>query len=150
MKLAEGLILRADQQKHMEQLRQRLSDNALTQEGEKPAEDPQELLQELSRCAEELQTLVARINLTNAATRKEGKTLTELLANREILSLKVSILRSTLEAASRKVQRGTHSEVKILSTLDVPALRKELDHMSQDLRKLDTIIQEANWLTELM
>ena len=150
MKLAEGLILRADQQKHMEQLRQRLSDNALTQEGEKPAEDPRELLQELSRCAEQLQTLVARINLTNAATRKEGKTLTELLANREILSLQVSILRSTLEAASRKVQRGTHSEVKILSTLDVPALRKELDHMSQDLRKLDTTIQEANWLTELM
>ena len=150
MKLAEGLILRADQQKHMEQLRQRLSDNALTQEGEKPAEDPQELLQELSRCAEELQTLVARINLTNAATKKEGKTLTELLASREILSLQVSILRSTLEAASRKVQRGTHSEVKILSTLDVPALRKELDHMSQDLRKLDTTIQEANWLTELM
>lgn len=150
MKLAEGLILRADQQKHMEQLRQRLSDNALTQEGEKPAEDPRELLQELSRCAEELQTLVARINLTNAATKKEGKTLTELLASREILSLQVSILRSTLEAASRKVQRGTHSEVKILSTLDVPALRKELDHMSQDLRKLDTTIQEANWLTELM
>ena len=110
MKLAEGLILRADQ----------------------------------------LQTLVARINLTNAATKREGKTLTELLANREILSLQVSILRSTLEAASRKVQRGTHSEVKILSTLDVPALRKELDHMSQDLRKLDTTIQEANWLTELI
>ena len=150
MKLAEGLLLRADQQKHMEQLRQRLSDNALTQEGEKPAEDPRELLQELDRCAEELQTLVTRINLTNAATKKEGRTLTELLANREILSLKVSILRSTLETASKKVQRGTHSEVKILSTLDVPALRKELDHMSQNLRKLDTWIQEANWLTELM
>ena len=147
MKLAEALILRADLQKRLEQLRQRLCDNALTQEGEKPAEDPEMLLQELDHCTDQLEALIRRINLTNAATETEGKTLTELLAERETLSLKVSILRSTLDAASRKVSRSTRSEVKILSTVDVAALRKNLDAMSQKLRILDTSIQSSNWLT---
>ena len=150
MKLAEALILRADLQKRMEQLRERLTVNALTQEGEAPAEDPQLLLRELDRCTGELESLMARINLTNAACQKEGKTLTELLAKRETLTMKISILRSTLDAASRQVVRGSRSEVKILSTLDVPELRKELDHLSESLRLLDTSIQSANWLQDLM
>ena len=149
MKLAEALILRSDLQKRLEQLRQRLCDNALTQEGEKPAEDPEQLLQELEECTSQLERLIARTNLTNAATVKDGKTLTEMLAKREALSLKVSILRSTMEAASRRITRATRSEVKILSTVDTAAMRKNLDAMSKELRILDTEIQGLNWLTEL-
>jgi hypothetical protein len=37
MKLAEALILRADNKKRFEQLRQRLMNNAKVQEGDKPA-----------------------------------------------------------------------------------------------------------------
>ena len=150
MKLAEALILRGDLQKRLEQLRDRLQANALTQEGEKPAEDPLELLAELKRVSGELETLVGKINLTNASVQKEGKTLTELLAKREAEAEKLSILRSFLDAASRKVVRGSHSEVKIQSTVDVAALRKELDGLSQDLRKLDTLIQSTNWLQDLI
>ena len=149
MKLAEALILRSDLQKRLEQLRQRLCDNALTQEGEQPAEDPQVLLEELNRDSCQLEELVTRINLTNAVTVQEGKTLTELLSRRDALALRTSILRSTLEAASRRVSRSTRSEVKIFSTVDVPELRKKLDDMSRDLRLLDTAIQSCNWLTEL-
>ena len=149
MKLAEALMLRSDLQKRLEQLRERLSANALTQEGEQPAEDPRELLQELDRMTEQLEDLVSRINLTNASTVKEGKTLTELLSRREALSQKVSILRSFLDTASRKVVRGSHSEVKICSTVEVPALRKDLDRLSQELRVLDASIQSSNWLTDL-
>ena len=46
MKLAEALILRADCQKRIAQLKSRLLTNAKVQEGDKPAEAPQEL----SRC----------------------------------------------------------------------------------------------------
>ncbi len=49
MKLAEALILRADAQKRIQQLRERLNRSAKTQEGELPPEDPQELLAELER-----------------------------------------------------------------------------------------------------
>lgn len=150
MKLAEALILRADLQTRLEQLRQRLCDNALTQEGEEPAENPEELLQELSSCVSQLEKLMGRINLTNAKTELEGATLTEKLAQREALSLKVSILRSFLDSAGRKVVRGSHSEVKIHSTVEVSGQRKQLDELSRQLRTLDTAIQGANWLTDLI
>ena len=44
MKLAEALQERADLNRQIEQLRSRLSHNAIVQEGEGPAEDPGDLL----------------------------------------------------------------------------------------------------------
>ena len=149
MKLAEALILRSDLQKRMEQLRERLTASALVQEGEQPPENPEELLQELSRISNELQNLIGRINLTNACEQQNGSTLTELLARREVLTQKISILRSFLDAASRTVMRGSRSEVKIRSTVSVGELRRQADDLAKELRLLDTSIQGANWLIEL-
>ena len=47
MKLAEALQERADLRTKIDELRSRLTNNALVQEGEEPAEDPQELLSAL-------------------------------------------------------------------------------------------------------
>ena len=47
MKLAEALNLRADLQKKITQLKERLLTNAKVQEGDKPSEAPEELLNEL-------------------------------------------------------------------------------------------------------
>ena len=44
MKLAEALLLRADMQRKLESLRERIGRNTVTQEGEKPSEDPNALL----------------------------------------------------------------------------------------------------------
>ena len=49
MKLAQALILRADTQKRIEQLKVRLLSNTKTQENEKPSEDPKLLLKELDK-----------------------------------------------------------------------------------------------------
>lgn len=149
MKLAEALILRKDLQTRLEELRDRLTTNALVQEGEQPAEDPRLLLTELGKMAGQLEDLIARINLTNAAEHRDGKTLTELLARREVLTSRISILQSVLSTASRTVMRGSRMEVKIYSTVNVPVLRKECDDLSRDLRQLDTAIQSANWLIDL-
>ena len=150
MKLAEALILRGDLQKRLEQLRQRLTASALVQEGEKPAEDPEALLNELDRVTRELEQLIGRINLTNASRKKEGNTLTELLARREVLlQQKISVLQSLLETASRTVIRGSRNEVRIQSTVSVPQLRKQTDELSRQLRLLDTSIQSANWSIDL-
>jgi hypothetical protein len=43
MKLAEALLLRADCQKRIEQLKSRLLGSARVQEGEQPPEDPEKL-----------------------------------------------------------------------------------------------------------
>ena len=47
MKLAEALQERADLNKKIEQLRSRITSNALMQEGVLPVEDPEQLLKEL-------------------------------------------------------------------------------------------------------
>jgi len=59
MKVAEALALRADLQKRLEQLKQRLVKNARIQEGDKPEEDPVELQAELEKSAQELTLLIS-------------------------------------------------------------------------------------------
>ena len=149
MKLAEALILRADLQTRLEQLRSRLVANARVQEGEQPGEDPMELLAEVDQVSAQLESLICRINLTNAHVTLEGKTLTELLARREVLTQRISLMHSLLESAGNTVLRGSRMEVKVYSTVDVKALRKQADGLSLELRTLDTAIQGRNWLEDL-
>ena len=68
MKLAEALILRADCQKRMAQLKSRLLANTKVQEGDAPAETPRELIAELGRVSTELLDFIKRINITNSFT----------------------------------------------------------------------------------
>ncbi|MGP1447981.1 MAG: DIP1984 family protein [Candidatus Limimorpha sp.] len=149
MKLAEALQERADLSTRIDQLRARLSANATVQEGEKPAEDPMALLKELDECLKTQEKLIADINLTNSKTKVEGKTLTELLAQRDSLTLKIACYRSLLNDASLLAQRATRTEIKIMSAVNVPDLQKQVDKMSKELRKVDNIIQETNWNTML-
>ena len=149
MKLAEALQERADIARRIDQLRFRLSRNATVQEGEKPAEDPSELIKELDACVARLEELMARINLTNAATVIEGRTLTELIAKRDALSVKTSTYRNFLDEASNLSGRASRSEIKILSTVNVRKLQKQLDDMSKELRQTDNMLQQANWTVDL-
>src|ERR1041385_779510 len=87
MKLAEALILRADCQKKIAQLKSRLLVNAKVQEGDKPAETPQELIAELGRVSTELLDLIKRINRTNSATALARGTISDALAERDVLAL---------------------------------------------------------------
>ena len=90
MSLAEALQLRADIKTRIAQLHSRLNDNAKVQEGETPAEDPLRLIELLNAECSAYEELVRRINLTNAQTLSEGKTLTALLARRDALSLELA------------------------------------------------------------
>ncbi len=149
MKLATALSERADLQKKLDVLRTRLSNNAKVQEGEKPAEDPALLLDELERLTERLGYLIERINLTNCRTLRPGTTITALLARRDCLIKSIAIMRDFLDNASQKVDRYSKSEIRIVSTVDVAALQKDLDGKSAELRRLEEQIQELNWTTEL-
>ena len=62
MKLAEALILRADCQKRMAQLKSRLLANTKVQEGDAPAETPRELIAELGRVSTELLDLIKQLH----------------------------------------------------------------------------------------
>ncbi|MCH5204140.1 MAG: DIP1984 family protein [Oscillospiraceae bacterium] len=150
MKLAEALNLRADIAKRIAQLGSRLQNNALVQEGEQPAENPKSLLTELNELIIQQEELIGKINLTNAKTVSEGKTLTEMIAHKDCVRDKISIMRAFLDAASRTVSRGLRSEIKILSTVNVAELRKQVDALEKDFRETDVKIQSLNWSTELI
>ena len=149
MKLAEALQERADLNRRIDQLRYRLENSALVQEGERPAEAPEELLAELEQCTARLEELMARINLTNAQTKADGITLTELIAKKDALALKINVYRDFLQTAGQTARRATRSEIKIFSTVDVAVLQKTVDQMSRQLRLLDNKLQQTNWSTEL-
>ena len=149
MKLAEALLEKADLQKRISQMNDRLHSNAQVQEGEKPAEDPKALLIELSAMISRLEELTAQVNLTNSAVIIEGEPLTRLLARREAERLHTRMLREFLDAASSLAHRARQSEIKILSTVKVAELQKELDRRSKALRELDARIQAANWTEDL-
>lgn len=150
MKLASALAERADLQRRLSELSVRLNNNSKVQEGEEPAEPPEELMQELDRLMERFQELITRINLTNSKTIHNGRTITELLAQRDCLKSKIQIMRSFLDNASNKVNRMTRSEIKIKSTVPVSEIQKKVDNLAKELRQCDELIQELNWTTELI
>ena len=150
MKLAQALILRADTQKRLEQLKGRLLDNAKMQENERPSEDPKLLLKELDRLSDELFRLILAINLTNSSTKFENVSLTEMIAKKDTLSQKASVLRDFAKSASQKVDLYSNSEIKILSSVDVAMLQKQIDELSKEIRELDMKLQEANWQVDLV
>lgn len=150
MKLAQALILRADTQKRIEQLKVRLLSNAKTQENEKPSEDPKLLLKELDKLTSELFKLICSINLTNSSAKFDGISLTEMIAKKDTLVLKANVLREFATSASQKVDLYSNSEIKILSTVDVAALQKQVDALSKEIRELEMKLQEANWAVELV
>ena len=150
MKLAEALIERADLQKRLDQLEERLNNNALVQEGEEPAEDPVSLLAEMVAANASLEDLVTRINLTNAAVTVDGQTLTALIAKRDSLTRRIRITRRFLNAASQTGMRSRGSEIVLKSSVPVREMQKTVDELSKALRETDTAIQAANWSNDLL
>lgn len=149
MKLAEALQERADLNAKIDELRRRLGNNATVQEGEAPAEDPAELVAQLDGCIARLEELIAKINATNCATVTDMGTLTELIARRDCLNIRISAYRDLITDASCLSQRASRTEIKIMSAVDVKALQKRADEMAKEIRLVDNKIQETNWLTEL-
>jgi hypothetical protein len=155
MKLAEALLLRADRNRSLEQLMQRIQVSARYQEGENPPEEARDLVAAASAVLDELEVLIRNINRTNSATAMaEGRTVTDALAERDVLRLRYSMLKVSADAASGGPQqvgfiRATRSELKYLRALDVKDLRQQASDIARRARELDARIQQVNWTTEL-
>ncbi|OPH49295.1 hypothetical protein BC351_37550 [Paenibacillus ferrarius] len=151
MKLAEALVLRADAQRKVAQIKQRLERVIKVQEGEQPAEQPTVLLTELDRTVEELVSWIKKINKTNAYTKFDGHlSIADALAERDNLMQKRNLLNDLLEAATIKQDRYSRSEVKFYRTIEVNELQKQLDDLAKSYRELDFKIQEKNWSVEVI
>jgi uncharacterized coiled-coil DUF342 family protein len=154
MKLAEALILRADCQKRISQLRERLERVVKVEEGDSPAEDPQTLLAEVDRIIENLTQLIQQINRTNSQTPFANLgTLADALAERDTLRIKSNLYREVIKATfgqNHGFFDGSVSARASVRTVNVAELQTQVDRLAQQARELDTRIQEANWTIELL
>lgn len=150
MKLAEALQERADLTRAIQQLNSRLINNVLIQEGESALEDPEELKQQLDQKISRLTYLINQINQTNCQTVIENQTLTEMMAQKDTLLLKIKVYQDVINNAGQITQRARGSEIKIKPTISIHRWQKELDKLYQEMRLLDNQLQASNWITDLI
>ena len=154
MTLGEALNRRSDLQKRVAQVRDRLGASVLVQEGDEPPERPEELLAELDSLCEELQSLIAQINHANAATKLlSGETVTEALARRDVLALRLSALRAVVREATNRggpLSRYSRSEIRMVRQVQVSDVQGQVDQLAKQRRELDTLLQQHNWSTAMV
>lgn len=151
VKLAEALIDRASCQKSIEQLQERLKNIALVQQGEEPAEDPKELLASLEGAYGRLGGLIQRINRTNSTVDVgKGQTLTDILAERDVLKKRHLFLNDFASTATPKKERYQAGQIKYQPSVSVPEIRKMADKVAAEFRAVEVRIQEINWQVDLV
>jgi hypothetical protein len=150
MKLAEALQERADLNRNITNLRDRLEQVMLVQEGMEPVEDPKALLKSLNESIDRLEYLMAAINHTNDVTEAGGMTLTQLIARKDALKLKLAAYKELAGEAGSNTSRARGTEIRVLPTVKAAVLQKEADRMAKEIRQLDNLLQETNWTKELV
>ena len=94
--------------------------------------------------------LIARINLTNSQMKVNGEPLTELIAKKDTLSLKIQAYKEIVSVASQTAYRARNTEIKIKPAITVTEWQAQIDNMARELRLLDNKLQESNWNIDLM
>lgn len=151
MKLSEALLIRADYQKRLGLLKQRILNNARVQEGDEPSEAVLPLLEQVNQLADDLRTLLQQINKTNLHTEfAPGMTLTDALAARDTLALRRNIYQELANVTTVRHDRYSRQEIRYQVTVNVGEIQRQTDLLAKEYRELDLKIQEANWRTELL
>ena len=154
MKLAEGLVERADLQKRFKEVHSRINSNLIVEEGGTSDESIEDLLKEADSIASRLQTLVTAINRTNStvAVSSVGTTIMEMLAKRDRLAMMRNLYQalSNNPAANYRHHRSTKEDIKFVATFDHRKMREEADRLAKEYRTLDTAIQALNWEVDLV
>jgi hypothetical protein len=151
VKLAEALLERKSLMERIEALRERLQQNVVVQEGDTPSEQPKELLAELNAAIERLEQLVVSINNTNnVAALPDGTTVSVAIVRRDMLKLRRESIHRAAEVAGAKYNRYARNEIRLVSTVNPAALRKDADELARRYRELDAQIQAVNWSVDLV
>lgn len=152
MLLAEALRERADAQRQLAALRDRVVASARFTEGEDPSEDAAALLGEAESVIDRLEGLILLINRSNlVATLQDGRTLTQALAERDALRSRFGLIRAAADAAAGGPGgfRFGRQELRTFASLDVAELRRRADDVARQIRELDIAIEQVNFRTEI-
>ena len=90
------------------------------------------------------------LNLTNCKTIVEGRSITEIIAEKDSAALRLSAYRTLASSAGSINFRARGSEIKLIPTVNVKDIQKEADYIAKQVRLLDNLLQSANWTTELI
>lgn len=152
MKLAEALLERKRIKEEITALRERAQRDSRVQEGDKPAEDPEELRMKIWELVERLQWITIAINKTNTVVKlPDGRTLMEAVVERDMLKLLHDTAKDVADAAvGAREWRVTRSEIKFIPTVNVATWRRRADEYAKKYRELDAAIQAANWSNDLV
>lgn len=150
MKLAEALQIKKDLDIKLQNLNNRLSNNARIQEGQTSAENPKDLFLELDNIIKMIEEYVSRINLTNSTTLVDGEELSKLLSRRDAMKKKINSYDVFINEASQIADRYSKTEILVLPSYPVNELQKKRDQLAKEYRELDLKIQEKNWTTDLI
>ena len=150
MKLAEALNLRSTLIKQILGLKSRLVDCVSIPEGENPIDSAEELLKEVEPLIEQLHQLVFNINLTNLQVKDNGKSITELLAERDALSMRTQILNDCLIQLKDNKRRYRPDDLKFIQTVEPSVLREMHSKEASKLRQLNLKIQMLGWMNDLI
>lgn len=150
MKLAELLNERKAVKTEIKKLKERLHLSAKIQEGDtKPSESPDTLREVLIGLYRRLSELITQINRANIENRVEGKTIMELIAERDHAIAISEMLHGLAEAATPRPERFSRNEIRYVSMIDINSMRKEADTYSKLAREIDNKIQASNWSIEV-
>ncbi len=158
MKLAEALMRRADLNRLIGEVSNRIRANNQVEEGEDPEENPEDLRKELGELITEQRVLIFNINRTNLQEMVElgGEkvTLMEAILIKDALLKQHTGLGQFLvgDPRSRMYGYGRRSkeDIKYVNTTDQKEVRKELDRLAARRRRVDACIQKANWTVDLV
>ncbi len=128
----------------------RLKNSGKVQEGDNPAEDVTVLFKELDDALVKLEELIYRINETNMRTVYDGETVTRMMARKDVLTMRTSLLKEVLSHVMENEGRYGRNELKQIRIIDVQELRKKTDNYACQLRELDMKLQNLNWITDLI
>lgn len=152
MTIGEALSLRARQAQKLNDLRGRIKQNALVQEGTDPAEDAVALMEDYLTTSGEHRHMLTRIALTNVATEIDGVKLIALLQEREemIRARNMFNLAANSATSGGDMYRYTRTELKTIPCVNVAELRVKEEDLTEQIRVLDAQIQQVNWATDLI
>ena len=108
-----------------------------------------EALQEradLNRKIEELRRRLGNVILVKVG----GMTLTEMIARKDALMIKLSAYRDLVYTAGQNTSRARGTEIKVKALLKAGDLQKTADKIAKEVRELDNLLQETNWKTKLI
>ena len=146
MKLAEALLERTSLDSRIGAL---YSQWSASQNIDRPVRKPDDIIREMNDHMEKLEELIKRINRTNGQKASNNKKPVELIAEKEMLTMKISALRQLYNAAQPETNRNTTKEIKWVATVDIKSLQKQIDCLAKELRETILELQRMNWEMEL-